>query len=105
MSASMTRRNLLGFLGMAAVSLAAPPLLSEAAQAQPAPIPPTGTERRVERRIDRTARRQDRRIRRVERRQTRREGRMARRSFRRQGRARGGAGIYKVQDGGVKGRS
>jgi len=87
MSAPMTRRNLLGFFGLAALSLAAQPLLSEAAQAQPAPLPPTGTERRVERRVARTARRQNRRIRRVERRQMRREGRMARRAVRRQGRA------------------
>jgi hypothetical protein len=85
----ISRRNVLAFLGLGALSLAAPVVLTERVEAQPvvAPSPPTGTERRVERRIARTERRQDRRIRRAERRQMRREGRMERRATRREGRA------------------
>ena len=85
----ISRRKVLAFLGLGALSLAAPVVLTERVEAQPvvAPSPPTGTERRVERRIARTERRQDRRIRRAERRQMRREGRMERRATRREGRA------------------
>ena len=90
MSKAMTRRNILGFLGVALLGLGAPPLLTQPAEAQPAVVvvpAPTGTERRVERRIDRTERRQGRRIRRAMRRRMRREGRMERRLARREGRA------------------
>jgi hypothetical protein len=85
----ISRRNVLAFLGLGALSFAAPLVLAAPAEAQTAvaPVPPTGTERRVDRRIARTERRQDRRIRRAERRQMRREGRMERRATRREGRA------------------
>lgn len=86
MSAAMTRRNLLQAFGLTALALAAPPILSDAAQAQPVAAPLTGTERRVERRVGRTERRQYRRIRRVDRRRIRREGRVERRAVRREGR-------------------
>ena len=85
----ISRRSVLAFLGLGAVSFAAPVVLTAPAEAQPAIAlpPPTGTERRVERRISRTERRQERRIRRAERRQMRREGRGERRAARREGRA------------------
>ena len=88
-SDGISRRNVLAFLGLGALSLAAPVVMTASAEAQVvvAPSPPTGTERRVERRITRAERRQNRRIRRVERRQMRREGRMERRAVRREGRA------------------
>jgi hypothetical protein len=83
----ISRRNVLAFLGLGALSLASPVTARAEAQAVVAPLPPTGTERRVDRRVARTERRQDRRIRRAERRQMRREGRMERRATRREGRA------------------
>lgn len=57
MCEAITRRGLLGLLGLAALGVAAPSLVSQSAQAQPAVVvpPPTGTERRVERRIARTS--------------------------------------------------
>jgi len=90
MCETITRRGLLKLAGLAALAVAAPSLISQPTQAQPAIVvapPPTGTERRVERRIARTERRQGRRIRRAERRRMRREGRMERRMIRREGRA------------------
>jgi hypothetical protein len=89
MCEAVTRRGLLGLLGLAALGMATGSLVSQPAQAQPAVVvaPPTGTERRVDRRLHRTERRQMRRIRRAERRRTRREGRMERRMIRREGRA------------------
>ena len=88
-SDGISRRSVLAFLGLGALTLAAPVALTAPAEAQAVIVapPPTGTERRVERRIARTERRQDRRTRRVERRQMRREGRMERRAARREGRA------------------
>jgi hypothetical protein len=85
----ISRRNVLAVLGLGALSLASPVVLTARSEAQAvvAPLPPTGTERRVDRRVARTERRQDRRIRRAERRQMRREGRMERRAARREGRA------------------
>src|SRR5215203_1896698 len=85
----MSRRAVLTMLGFTALTLATPVVLPTRAEAQPALTmdPPTGTERRVDRRIDRTERRQDRRISREERRATRREGRGERRAARREGRA------------------
>jgi hypothetical protein len=89
----LSRRSLLSLLGVAALSLAVPTVLSvsDAEAQQPAPptatAPPlTGTERRQERRIERTERRQERRTRRMERRLARREGRRTRRAVRREGR-------------------
>jgi len=92
---TLTRRGVLSFLGIAALSLAVPSVLSvsDAEAQQPTPsdtttaAPQTGTERRQERRTERTERRQERRTRRMERRLTRREGRRTRRAVRRQGRA------------------
>jgi hypothetical protein len=90
----LSRRSMLSILGVAALSLAVPAVLSvsDAEAQQPTPpatttAPPlTGTERRQERRIERTERRQERRTRRMERRLTRREGRRTRRAVRREGR-------------------
>jgi hypothetical protein len=89
MCEAITRRGLLRLMGLAALGLAAPSWVSQSVQAQPAVVvpPPTGTERRVDRRIARTERRQGRRIRRAERRRMRREGRMERRMIRREARA------------------
>jgi hypothetical protein len=92
---SLTRRGMLSLLGVAALSLAVPTVLSvsDAKAQQPTPpgtttaAPQTGTERRQERRIRRTERRQERRTRRMERRLTRREGRRTRRAMRREGRS------------------
>ena len=100
MTQGISRRNLLSVLGLAALNLAVPTVLTVSpSEAQTAPAPPaapagepppdlrmTGTERRHERRMRRTLRRQGRRIRRLDRRQTRREGRRARRMIRREGR-------------------
>jgi hypothetical protein len=88
MTQGISRRNLLSVFGLAALSLAVPPVLTVSpSEAQTVVVPaPVGTERRQERRMRRTARRQARRIRRLERRQTRREGRRARRMIRREGR-------------------
>jgi hypothetical protein len=88
-SNGISRRGVVVFLGLDALTLAAPVVLTAPAEAQPAVAPPlpTGTERPVERRIARTERRQERRIRRAERRQMRREGRAERRAARREGRA------------------
>jgi hypothetical protein len=85
----MSRRGVLTMLGFTVLTLAAPAILPTPAEAQPALTvePPTGTERRVDRRLNRTERRQDRRISRAERRATRREGRRERRATRREGRA------------------
>src|SRR5262245_60118752 len=87
---TLTRRGMLSLLGVAALSLAVPTVLSvsdaEAQQPTPPGAPQTGTERRQERRIGRTERRQERRTRRMERRLTRREGRRTRRAVRREGR-------------------
>jgi hypothetical protein len=90
----LSRRSVLSLLGIAALSVTVPTVLSisEAEAQQPTPpatttAPPlTGTERRQERRIERTERRQERRTRRMERRLTRREGRRTRRAVRREGR-------------------
>ena len=92
----MSRRRALSLLGLAALSLAVPTVLTvsdatfsdaEAQQMAPEAVPQTGTERRQERRIGRTERRQERRIRRTERRMARREGRRERRMARREGSA------------------
>jgi hypothetical protein len=91
-SGMISRRGALSFLGLAALSVAAPTvLMGSDAEAQPAGVPsgtdaPSGTERRQARRTRRTERRQARRTRRTERRQARREGRMTRRRIRREGR-------------------
>jgi hypothetical protein len=90
----LSRRSVLSLLGVAALGLAVPTALSvsdaEAQQATPPASTPgtaqTGTERRQERRIERTERRQERRTRRMERRLTRREGRRTQRAVRREGR-------------------
>src|SRR6267142_81307 len=88
-----SRRRALSLLGLAALSLTVPTVLTVSdteAQAPPAGSPPagaqTGTERRQERRIGRTESRQERRTGRLERRLTRREGRRTRRQVRREGR-------------------
>lgn len=82
--AVVSRRGLLSFLGITALVVAAPTLLTQSdAQAQPAP---TGTERRQDRRTDRVERRQERRTERTERRAERRARRKARRAARREGR-------------------
>ena len=90
-SGVISRRRALSLLGLAALSLAVPTVLtvSDAEAQQPAPPPDaqTGTERRQERRIGRTERRQERRTGRLERRLTRREGRRTRREVRRAGRS------------------
>jgi hypothetical protein len=84
-SGMISRRGVLSFLGLAALSVAAPSvLMGSDAEAQPAGVPsgtdaPSGTERRQARRTRRTERRQARR-------QARREGRMTRRRIRREGR-------------------
>ena len=96
----LSRRSALSFLGLTALSLAVPTMVAvptvltvSDTKAQPATPPAatpgttqTGTERRQERRIERTERRQERRTRRMERRLTRREGRRERRLIRREGR-------------------
>jgi hypothetical protein len=90
----LSRRSMIGLLGLAALSFAVPTVIAVSdaeAQAPPPPSgttapPATGTERRQERRIERTERRQARRTRRMERRLTRREGRRTRRAVRRGGR-------------------
>jgi hypothetical protein len=87
MSDFISRRSVLAFLGLGVLGSATPSLLTASVEAQEAPMPTTGTERRVDRRVDRTERRQNRRISRVERRRTRHEGRMGRRSVRQEGRA------------------
>src|SRR5215204_601 len=85
----ISRRSMLALFGGAVLSITTATAFTTPAEAQPAltPEPPTGTERRVERRITRTERRQDRRIARTERRRMRREGRRARRATRSEGRA------------------
>jgi hypothetical protein len=77
----ISRRTALSFVGLAALSLAVPTVLTvsdaEAQTAAPpaAPTAPmTGTERRQERRTGRTERRQARRTGRTKRRQERRTG-------------------------------
>src|SRR3954471_18748213 len=92
MTQAICRRSVLSILGFAGLSLAAATVLTGSpslAQATPEPTTtdrPTGTERRVERRIGRVERRQERRIKRAERRRTRREGRAERRLIRSEGR-------------------
>jgi transposase len=92
MPQAISRRSVLSILGLAGLSLAAATVLTVSpSRAQTPPEPPTtdrgtGTERRVDRRLERTERRQERRITRAERRRTRREGRRERRSMRREGR-------------------
>ena len=82
MTDPVSRRSLLRFLGLAALTVAIPVVSTPSAEAQT-----TGTERRQDRRVERTVRRQNRRIARVERRRMRREGRQDRRSVRQEGRA------------------
>jgi hypothetical protein len=92
MTQAICRRSVLSILGLAGLSLAVATVSSVSpsyAQTTPEPTttaPVTGTERRVDRRVERTERRQERRITRAERRRTRREGRVERRSIRREGR-------------------
>ena len=85
----VSRRDMLAMFGLTILTIAGSEILPTPAQAQTAVTiePPTGTERRVDRRIERTEKRQNRRISRAERRATRREGRGERRATRREGRA------------------
>lgn len=89
-SEAISRRGVLSLLGVAALSIAAPTVVmvsdADAQQSVDPGIGATGTERRLDRREDRTERRQDRRLDRTERRQDRRTGRKARRVTRREGR-------------------
>jgi len=75
----LSRRRVLALLGLTALSLTVPTVLTvsdaEAQQATPPAGAETGTERRQERRTRRTERRQERRTRRVKRRMERREER------------------------------
>ena len=78
----ISRRRALSFVGLAALSLAVPTVLTmsdaeaETAAEPAAPTAPmTGTERRQQRSTGRTERRQERRTGRAERRETRQKGR------------------------------
>src|SRR3984893_1322045 len=86
----ISRRRALSLLGLAALSLAVPTVLtvSDAEAQQPAPPPDaqTGTERRQERRTGRLERRLTRREGRRTRREVRRAGRSERRELRREDR-------------------
>jgi hypothetical protein len=82
----LSRRSFLTLIGSIVLATITPSSNPASAQPISVPEPPTGTERRVDRRITRTERRQERRIRRAERRRTRREGRQERRAIRREGR-------------------
>ena len=85
----LTRRSIFSMLGLAALAIAVPPTLlttSEAEAQSSTTAPVTGTERRQERREDRTERRQERRSGRTERRQARRTARTERRQERRSSR-------------------
>ena len=85
-SGEITRRQAFSWLGLGALSIAtvSTVLTGSEAQAEEATAR-TGTERRQDRRTDRTERRQERRTHRTERRQNRRTHRSERRSDRRTG--------------------
>ena len=85
----LSRRKAFSFLGLAALSLAAAPMLlmtfeDAEAQAITKQTPQTGTQRRQERRAQRQERRQARRTARTERHTEGREGRTERRQERRE---------------------
>jgi hypothetical protein len=97
----ISRRRAFSFFGLAALSLAVSPIVltvSDAEAQQPSTqnpqtetttTPQTGTQRRQERRTERTERRQERRTARTERRTERRTARTERRTARHEGRTEG----------------